>query len=279
MADTTAISPPAPAATAPNPGAAALSPPPPWYGEVKDDPEFTTWIESKGWKDPASALKSHRELEKHVGANRVRLPDEKDDITQWDGWDRLNVPKEAKGYEGKITRPQMPEGIEYDAAFEAEALETAAKLRIHPKHVQGLIDLVTSNRLKAIEAANASQKADVDAFNRELDSWGASKNEGLELAKRAAKEFGIEGDTLADLGGLVGSAKLIKAFKEIGKVLKEGRVIDGETRVMTADQAQAEIKAYRAANAAALSDVRNPQHAEAERHLAGLYKLAYPSNP
>jgi len=211
--------------------AAALLAEKPWYGELPetndDEKAFKQWVEKKNWKDPLSALKSSRELEKHVGANRVLLPGEKDDITQWEGWDKLNVPKEAKDY--TIERPQLPEGMTWDETMEASIKEAAAKARIHPAQLKPLIDAYTQAQIAQhgqLKQVEQKDQAEVQTLFKE---WGADKDTNVEFAKRMARFAKLTDGELDALDkGLLGTATTMKVLAKLGRFIKEGASVDGD---------------------------------------------------
>lgn len=204
----------------------------PWYGDLPetndDEKAFKTWVDKKGFKDPLSTLKAYRDLEKHVGANRVVLPGEKDDITQWEGWDKLNVPKAADGY--TLERPQLPEGMEWDANFEAQAKEMAAKLRVHPTQLKGLMDLYVQSQVAQHNSLKEHQAKEAGELQSLFKEWGMDKDANVELARRGAKYFGLSKDEMGALeSGLVGGKTLMTALLKIGKNIREGSTFDGDS--------------------------------------------------
>lgn len=204
----------------------------PWYGELPeandDDKAFKGWVDKKGFKDPIAALKGYRELEKHVGANRVVLPGEKDDITQWEGWDKLGVPKEAKAYE--IARPQLPDGMTWDEGFEGQIKEAAAKARIHPAQLKALVDVYTQSQIGQFSEMQKHSADEATALQGLMKEWGADKDTNVELAKRGAKFLGLDKTEIDALEkGLIGGPTMMKALLKFGKLAREGSSVDGES--------------------------------------------------
>ncbi len=220
--------------------AAALLNEKPWYGDLPetndDEKALKQWVEKKNWKDPLSALKSTRELEKHVGANRVMLPGEKDDITQWEGWDKLGVPKEAKAYD--IARPQLPDGMTWDENFEGQVKEAAAKARIHPAQLKALVDVYTQSQIGQFTEMQKHSAAEATALQGLLKEWGADKDTNVELAKRGAKFVGLSKEEIDGLEkGLLGGPIVMKALLKFGKLAREGATVDGESSVLVGKEA------------------------------------------
>jgi hypothetical protein len=224
-------------------GAAAIVHAAPWYGEIKD-PEIKAWVEKKNPKDAESTFKSAFELEKMMGdKGRIALPKDTDDITQWDGWEKLGVPKDASGYAEKIKRPEMPEGLTYDEAEEKAYFEHAAKTKTPAHIVQQNLDYIAQQRIaehtKAKEFIASEQKATDDY----IKTWGAEADANKALIRRAAKFVGLdEAETDALDKRLLGGPTVLKALLKIGKAVREGSSIEGESSpLMGKEAAQAEL--------------------------------------
>lgn len=217
----------------------------PWYGDLPetndDEKAFKQWADKKAFKDPLSALKGYRELEKQFGSNRVALPGEKDDLSQWEGWDKLGVPKEAKDY--VLERPQLPEGMQWDEAFEAQAKEAAAKLRIPPAQLKGMMDLLVQSRVAEFNGMKEHQAKESGELQTLFKEWGAEKDVNIELAKRGAKFLGLSKEETAALeSGLLGSKTLMSAMLKIGKNVREGSSMDaGASPLIGKEAATAEL--------------------------------------
>lgn len=206
----------------------------PWFGALpetnEDEKAFKGWVENKKFADPAAALKAHRELEKHVGANRVLLPKEGEDITQHEIWDKLGVPKDAKGYADKIKRPTLPDGMTYDEASEQAYLEHAAKVRTPAHIVQQNIDFITQQRVAEHNKLQEHKASEAKALGDLMKEWGADKDQNIEFAKRAAKYCGLAPEETEALEkGLLGGPVVMKALLKLGKHLKEGASVDGDS--------------------------------------------------
>ena len=208
----------------------------PWYGEIKDT-ELKTWAEKNNPKDAESTLKQLRDAQKLIGdPNRVSLPKAGEDITQSEIWDKLGVPKEAKGYE--IKRPTLPEGMTYDENFEGQVKETAAKLRIHPTQVQGLVDLYAQSRIGEFNSLKEHQEKEAADLQGLLKEWGADKPVNVELAKRGAKFLGIPQDEIDALeSGVLGGRKVMQALLKFGKAAREGSSVDGDSSPLIGKEA------------------------------------------
>lgn len=228
-----------------------------------DDTELRSWAENKNFADPVTALKSYREVEKMVGSERLGLPEEGKDLSEWSGWDKLGVPKEAKEYADKIKLPDnLPEGMEIDDALMGKAMEIAAAKRIPAPHLQDMVNLFAETRAAEFRAAKEADASDRASVEKLYDEWGTQKDTNLELARRAAKELGFDDDLISEGSLLQGSAKLIKTLSQVGKKMSDGGLVTGGKPAMTVEQAQAEMDAMKANPeiAQAVMDSSHPRH-------------------
>ena len=65
----------------------------------------------------AALAKGYVHAQRLVGAERIALPGRNQDLAAWEGWDRLGRPARPEDY--VITRPELPDGMEWDATAEA----------------------------------------------------------------------------------------------------------------------------------------------------------------
>lgn len=253
---------------------------PAWYGEIAD-PELKTWAENKKFADPVTALKSQRELEKLIGskADSIGLPEEGKDLSEWQGWDKLGVPKEAKAYVEAVKMPELPEGMQMDQALVEKAFEIGAAKRIPPAHMQEMVNLFAETQTAQFNAAKEIDAADRKAVDDMYTEWGAAKPENLELAKRAAKELGFDDDLIGEASETQGSAKFIAKMLEVGKRLSEGGLITGSSGGMNAQQAADELAAMKADPeiAKAVMDTSHPRHAIEKERFTKLSALSVPN--
>lgn len=243
---------PSPAPEAPS----AASTGPEWLQSIPEDiRDAKTWQPYLHAKDASEALgllaKSHVSLEKMIGAeNRVGLPGEGEDITQWQGWDKLGVPKDAAGYAEALKRPELPEGANWNEDMEKSFLDLAAKNRMHPAHVQAVYDMVAEANVAEAEAAKQAAAEDQREYDRlAKEEWGSQKERMEAFASRAAEQFGLDGEELDLLSSKGGSFKIANAFAKIGEAFAEAGQLHGKgesTLGLTREQAVSEIEAINA---------------------------------
>lgn len=206
---------PPPGAGSPPPGGAPPSGD--WLSALGvADPEVSSWATSKGWKSPADALVSHRNLEKLLGSEKIPVPKDANDA---EGWDRFY---KAAG------RPDAPDGYGLDKLEGADP--EFAKAAAEVFHASGMsaaqVQKVTAwYTEKAAQIAQAQEEAfiqqtqvDWDALQQE---WGPSFAVKSEAARRAAKQFGIDGDAMGKLERALGTKGMTTLLANIGKGMLE----------------------------------------------------------
>lgn len=280
----------APPAAADNGGGAGGAAAPAWLDGLTDD--HRQFMAAKGFEEPklaASALiDGWRGAEKLLGVPKehlVQVPTDPDKLFEWDGWDKLGVPKDADGF--KIERPKLPDGMAYDEGLEKAVVEAAVKTRIHPKQVQALVNTFAANQSAAMEAYQAQAATqlsqDKDAINAALKQDGMVPDDALALANQAARALGLM-DKVGDISLLdhfamasKGDAAFVKALVNIGKKLGEDELVGKNTDGFDgAGAAAAQIARMKADGSAmsALTNKADPQHKEVLRKWQELHKAA-----
>jgi hypothetical protein len=200
-----------------NPAPAAAPAPADWTSSFNDD--LKGYVQNKGFKDPSAVLDSYRNLEKLVGvpADRVlKLPQDMED------------PQALNEIYSKLGRPQSPteyklgDGKSEDSEFQKWARGTFHELGLNRKQAetlaakydQFLSGLATQSEEKQIQ----ENKLQEDSLKKK---WGAAYDQNLGLAKRTAREFGIDGETIDKVESAVGFTKLMELFSNIGQKLGE----------------------------------------------------------
>lgn len=251
-----------------------------WIDYTKiEDTELRSWAQNKNFADPVTAMKSHRELEKLVGTDRLSLPEQGKDLSEWSGWDKLGVPKDAKGYVEAVKLPQLPEGMQIDDGLLSKAMEVAAAKRIPPQHLQEMVNIFAETRISEFNAGREIDAADRKAVDQLYQEWGTQKDQNLEYARRAAKQLGFDDAMIAESSQLQGSANFIKNLANVGRKMSDGGLINGGSSAMSAEQAQAEMNAMKADAeiVQALMDSSHPRHAVEKARWTRLSGLSVPS--
>lgn len=203
------------AAAAGTPSPAANAATPDWTSAFNDD--HKGFVQNKGWKDQNQVVDSYRNLEKLVGAppdQIIKLPkgDETDAKALWDGiYGRLGRPASPEGY--KLSAPK--EGG--DPAFVKAAAETFHKLGLSEKQGSELVnwwnDFAKNGQATTKQAFENRIEAGRTSLKKE---WGAAHEQNLSIAKRATREFGVDGKMIDAIESAVGYDGTMKFFHTLG---------------------------------------------------------------
>lgn len=201
----------------------------PWYGTI-ENPELKGFAELKGWKDPAAAIESYRNLEKLQGVPPERLlkiPEAGDA----EGMKAINAkfgwapPEKAEDYQLPV-----PEGMQ--DTFAKVAAAEFHKLGVPKEMAQKIAAFANNYTLSQMEADNT---AIITQHNSELAAlkteWGSNFDPLVETGKRAIAEYMPKtGLTDADMDALrdtLGTAKFNKLWAGIGSTMGEAAFVDG----------------------------------------------------
>lgn len=234
----------------------------PWHEGF--DSETKGYLTTRGWdkKTAAEAFleasKAHKEAEKFVGAPAdkiLRLPDERTTDTpetrtrhaeEWQKiHERLGKPKEAKDYDLTTVKRAGDKPIE-DAL--ADTLRQAAFDSNLSKDGAVKLAAAVVKHLDGVDGASAADVADKLAAEKKAlnDNWGANANVNMMVAQGAVKALGVDPTAVAALEKVVGYAKVMEMFRNIGSKIGEDRFVTNQGPaggVMTKDQATSEKSA------------------------------------
>lgn len=189
-------------------------------------PENRTFVEAKQWASLDDALKSHRELETHVG--KALVPPGKDATAEdWNKfYGKLGRPEKPEGYELKVARETLPQDFPYDETLSVEFRNMAHEAGLSPKQAQIVHDRFVGRQASAFQTMqqNIAKKAE-SAHSEIVQEFGQPDTDGykrnVELMSRAARQLGIS-DALKEAGmlsadGALLNGKLAKALARVGK--------------------------------------------------------------
>lgn len=160
-----------------------------WYDGMNLDDENIGLIQTKGWGDANSIIKSYRELEKYTGADKndfVRIPKAGDGET----------PDYSEVY-AKLGRPETADGYELtDSDFSKAARETLFKAGItnsQAKQLETWINEYTKTyqenaAAKAAEELEVRNKASAEELKK---AWGADTEKNYAIVQNTRKDLGI----------------------------------------------------------------------------------------
>ena len=267
---------PAPAA-APAAPAAAPAPAAPWYGTF--DQDTVGWLENRGLtKLEATAalpevIKGFRNAEKYIGVPAeqiVRLPKADAPQEAWnDVYTKLGRPADPNGYEVKI-----PEGV--DGSFADWAKNSFHELGISKTQGEQLASRWNEFVGKQTEVSQAQYKNTVAEQNNALRAeWGQAYDQNVNIAKRAAQEFGIDAQTVDKLEQSLGFDGVFKMLHNIGSKIGESSFTAGEAQsaISTPNAAVAKIKMLQQDKGFVEKYIAG--NAEARAQMEALHKQAY----
>jgi hypothetical protein len=188
----------APAAPAPGAPAAPAAPAAAWTDAL--DADGKAFVEARGFKSPADALKALRDNAPPASADKYELP----------------VPEGEDPAFAQSVAPLM-----HKAGLSAAQAKVLA---------EGWNELQAAERAKAAEAAQAAEReAGALAEREEAElkrEWGQAFDANAEHGRRAVAQF-VPGDTAAKqramqaLEGVIGYAGMMRMFSGIGQLIKE----------------------------------------------------------
>lgn len=261
---------------APAAGPTGGAPPPPaaegWLADMPD--ELRSFVGANGWKSPADVVTNTRELQRYLGADKAGrglvLPGDDADADGWGKvWNRLGRPEAPDGY-----GLDKLEGA--DSEFAKGAQATFHGLGLSQKQAEGLAKWYAETATGREQADNAAFAATAEREMAELETeWGGEHAGKMDLARRAARLAGLDGEALVKIERAVGTKALMTLFAGIGAKLGE----DALPRDIANDPgspagATAEID-RKLSDAEFMRKVRSGDRAAREQ-LARLHQVAYP---
>ena len=232
-------------------------------------------IEAKGWRGADDVLKSYVNLEKQVGADKVVLPADGSNLSEWEGWQKLGTPENAEDYQ-----LAAPDGFEaYNQDLSDWFRGAAHEMKVPAAMAQGLHDRFVEQQMSNMQAAQ-SQAADQQAeWEGELQrEYGSAFSQRVEAAQRALREYGSDElrQVLSD-SGLGSNPHIVRAFAKIGMGLGSGpQFKEGESAGQfgtTPDMAKEQMAQIRAHPG--YWDNSLPEHKPLVAKMAKLAELAH----
>lgn len=245
----------------------------PWYGTMPD--EVRGFVENKGWRNPEDAVSGYINLEKFLGADKAGrglvLPKD-DNPDEWGQiYDKLGRPKSPEEY-----NLQVPEGD--TGEFAQMAAKTFHELGLTAKQAEALSGWYNEQSQTMMQA---QQDAVLQASEAEIESlrqeWGPQFDDKVAAGQRAAREFGVDADTLGKIEASVGARAMIDFFSQVGQLIGEDKFISGESSGkfgMSPEAARSRISQLK--SDAEWSSKYLNGNADARAELERLMRSAYP---
>lgn len=229
-------------------------------------------------KDLNGLAKSYVHAQRMVGSDKVAIPRDDSTPEEWsEFYNRLGRPE---NYE--LQKDAMPEGFDYDSNVEDQMLKVFHENGLTNKQANAIyasyMDLM-KNQFEGVQQDIGMKR---DEWHAQLQrDFGKAFDEQIDLAKRAAAEFGGN-DFLQwlDESGQGDNPMMVKMFAKIGKLMAESDATPGSSQgfALTPDAARQEIaRLQRDGNfMRQYSDSQVDGHREAIEKMQNLFSYAYP---
>ena len=220
-------------------GGAGLPPPPPPTGGTpppppptstswteKLTPEQKGYIENKGFKEPTDILNSYQNFEKLMGGPKeklVRLPD-KPDAPEWnDVYEKMGRPKDPKEY-------GLGTGEADDKDFAEWAGKTFHELGFSKGQAEKLINKWGQYYdQRNTQGQEMKSKLALEQETKLKSKWGNNFEAEMNVARSAAKAFGMPPEVADKLEEAIGYGATIEFLNSVGKKMGEGTFEDGNS--------------------------------------------------
>ena len=214
-----------------------------WWSGLQDEGNRKI-VESKGWKDPDTAIKSYSELEKRltdVSSKALTPPAPDAPQEQWDAfYAKLGRPEKPEAYEFKLPE-DLPQDMPYDSEGAKEYQQWAHEAGLTPKQAQILHDRFARRTAGQYQQqAQAFDQRTTSATEALTKAWGGdlssdSYKQNQQFADRFIANNGGDAlmtelkanGTIAE-NGMILSPLTAMAFAKAGRALyKEDALITG----------------------------------------------------
>ena len=189
-------------------------------------------------------LKSHHELEKLLGHDKVPIPKDDKDTEAWALFSKaLGIPDKAEGYGlPDVEIPDSLKGITFDKNKFAEVVHS---FKLTPSQAKGLWGAYTEMSKQAyMKVQQDYQKGLTETINRLRGEWGDAYEANVDIGQTVINKFGEDQDTIDFLtASLVKDPRGIKFLAKIGNQFAENKIGDFSYKrfSLSAEEAQAEI--------------------------------------
>jgi hypothetical protein len=183
-------------------------------------------VQTKGWQTPVDAINSYANLEKFLGADKAGrglvLPKEDAGADEWGQvYDRLGRPKAPDGY--KLPIPQGDTG-----EFAQQAAKVFHDAGLTTKQAEALANWWNQTQEQVMGSQEQTLVQNSEAEMAQLQQeWGRDFDANIEAGRRAARQFGVDADTISAMESSIGTKKVMELFTKIGKGLTEDTFVDG----------------------------------------------------
>lgn len=197
-----------------------------WYAGLAETDQG--WLQNRGLHERplneafSEAIKSYRNLESRMGApadRLLKLPENLEGEEMGAVYDRLGRPEKPEGYDFKA-----PDNVELNENFTSWAKNTFHELGLNQAQGQALLnsylEFEQGSATAAGEASQETLKVQEQALRKE---WGAAFDQNVSAARRAARDLGVDAETIDALEKEMGYDGVLKLFNSVaGRILEPG---------------------------------------------------------
>ena len=221
----------------------------------------------------AESVRSHLELEKLLGYEKVPIPKGKDDAAAWSVFNKaMGVPEKADGY--GLPDPEIPANMPGLAFDKAKFAEVIHQHKLTPEAAKGLWGAYTDMSKQAYaKALKDHQDTLTNNINQLKGEWGDAYQSKIELGQMVINKFSSDQETNDYITAtLTQDPRGIRFLSQIGEQFAENKI--GEFKYqrhsLTPDEAKNEWDAIRQDPNHPYNNAKAPQ---AERDKAIQYVM------
>lgn len=194
-----------------------------------------------------SAVKSHLELEKMMGHDKVPIPKGKDDPARILFNKALGIPDKPEGY--GLPDIQVPDNMKGFTFDKAKFAETVHKYELTPSAAKGLwTEYAEMTKQSYQQAMQKHQESMTQVINQMKAEWGDSYQSRVELGQMVISKFS-EGQEMNDYVTSVLSKdpRGIKFLSKVGEQFAENKIGDFKYQrySLSPEEAQRELDTIR----------------------------------
>lgn len=258
-----------------------------WYSGLPNEDQG--WLQNRGLheKDVNAAvtetIKSYRNLESRIGvpADRLlKLPEKLEGDEMAAVYNRLGRPEKAEGYDLKA-----PENVELNDEFVSWAKGAFHAAGLNQTQAQEVLSAYLAFEGGNMETSEAQAQEQATAQEAALrKEWGNAYDQNVNAARRAARDLGVDAETIDSLEKAMGYDGVLKLFNNVaGRIMEPGFREGGSDNgpggfrgTLTPQQALDKIRELKGDKA--FVSKYSQGDAEAKRRMGELHRAAYPDD-